>query len=257
VESARWCLWAVSRHSDHCLSRELILHSFPPPIPRIKLPPGITFKGTLPKWPALTRAPDGTFTPPPKPAGCEPAEASFCLTTSQFATTVANGVTRTTATQVKSTCATVTGCNIPDAEETKTEEACKLTRRDIDFTNPAKATAAPGSHGLQRRAEPDWGCETTGNDWIVILQDRMNDEQRNSIKSALEQRDDGLRDAGKPYGHHEVRSERLGYTAYFFVEHVGEVSMALLTEYHNDVSGKDHLKPRYTTSADDHYRVCF
>lgn len=237
-----------------CSSRKLIFNSFPPPIPRVKLPPGFTLKGTLPSWPALTRAPDGTFSPPPKPSDCEPAEASFCLTTSAFATTVTNGVTRTTATQVKSTCATVTGCNLRDAEETTTAEACKLTRRDIDPTNLAEATGAPGTRALYERAEPDWGCEGPGNDWIIILKDRTSAQQRNDIKGALEQRDQALKDLGKPHGHHEARSTRLGYTAFFFVKSVGSESFKFLTNYQSNVSGsagKHVMKIRLADYTDE------
>lgn len=214
---------------------------FPPPIARIKFPPGIDFKGTLPVWPVLTRLPDGTFTPPPKPANCEPAEASFCLTTSAFATTVANGVTKTTATQVKSTCATVTGCNIPDVEETKTVKACKLTRRDVISTNLAEATGAPR---LEERDEPQWCNETPGGDMIIILQDRSSSTQRDVIKGALEHRDQALQDAGKPNGFHEARSTKLGYTAFFYVNDVGEVSYEFLEGFANDnvsrADGKQH-----------------
>ena len=220
-----------------CSLPKLIFSSFPPPIPRIKLPPGLTFEGTLPEWPALTRAPDGTFSPPPKPSDCEPAEASFCLTTSSFATTVTKGVTRTTATQVKSTCATVTGCNLRDTEETTTAEACKLTRRAIDPTNLAEATGAPETRALYERAGPDWGCEEPGNDWIIILKDRTSAQQRNDIKSALEQRDEALENVGKPNGHHEARSTKLGYTAFFFVKSVGSESFKFLTNYQSNVSG--------------------
>lgn len=151
---------------------------------------------------------------------------------------MANGVTRTTVTQVKSTCATVTGCNLRDVEETTTAEACKLTRRDIDPTNPAEATGAPEIRTLYERAEPDWGCESDGNDWVIILNDRSDPQQRNTIKADLEQRDHALASLGKPRGYHEVRSEVLQYTAYFFVEHVGPVTADLLTEYWNNVSDK-------------------
>lgn len=226
---------------------------FPPPIPRIKFPPGIDFKGTLPVWPALTRLPDGTFTPPPKPANCEPAEASFCLTTSAFATTVANGVTRTTATQVKSTCATVTGCNLPDVEATKTENACQLTRRDVAITKLVEATGVPEARALEERAETDWSCEKPGSDMIIILQDRSSATQRNAIKGALEQRDEALKKADKPYGHHEARSNKLGYTAFFFVNSVGEKSLEFLAGYQEHVSrshAAQHFQRPLTGCAD-------
>jgi len=66
-----------------------------------------------------------------------------------------------------------------------------------------------------------------------------------------------LRDAGKPYGHHEARSEELGYTAYFFVEHVGHVTGAFLQDYFDDVGGKNHLETRNTSSSNDHHRDRF
>lgn len=177
------------------------------------------------------------------------------MTTSSFATAVTNGVTRTTATQVKSTCATVTGCGLRDVEETTTVEACKLTRRDIGVTNLAEATGVPGVRTLQERAAPDWSCESPGNDWVIILNDRTGTtQQRDDIEDALDQRDQALDDLGKPHGYHEVRSERLGYTAYFFVEHVGHVTAALLKGYYDDVGGKNHLETNCTSSADDDYR---
>lgn len=228
---------------------------FPPPIPRIKLPPGVEFKGTLPVWPALTRAPDGTFTPPPKPANCEPAEASFCLTTSAFATTVTKGVTKTTATQVKSTCATVTGCNLQDVEETKTENACHLTRRDIESTNLAEATGVPSLH---KRAQPDWCQETNGNDMVLILYDRTSSDQRDAVIAALDERDTELKKESKPCGYHEVRSNELKFTAFFFVNNVGPESNLFLSAYANNVSTKpsrqNHTR-RFMSSADENNTI--
>jgi chitinase len=200
----------------------------------MKLPPGLTFKRTLPNWPALTRAPDGKFSPPPKPADCEPAEAEFCAITSSFATTVDNGATKTTATQIKSTCATVTGCNLRDAEETKSQDACKLTRRDIESTVPAEATGVPEMRALQKRADPDWSCEDPGFDFILILADRMSTSQRSVIKGAIDTRDRALEDQGKPNGYYEVRSERLGYTAFFYVKNVGRMFHGILEDLKKD-----------------------
>ncbi|KAI9146948.1 oviduct-specific glycoprotein [Paramyrothecium foliicola] len=216
---------------------------FPPPIPRIKFPPGITVKGTLPVWPALTVLPDGTFSPPPKPDGCEPAEASLCLTTSAFGTTVTNGVTRTTATHVKSTCATITGCHLRDVEETKTVEACKLTRRAIEAADVAEATAMPKMHKLEERDEPDWGCEQPWDDGIIILLDGSSSSQRAAVKAALERRDQALKnwndnkqpgEEAKLYGHREIRSNKLGYTAFFFVNSLGPASAAYLGDFYDD-----------------------
>ncbi|RDL41225.1 putative glycoside hydrolase family 18 protein [Venustampulla echinocandica] len=96
----------------------------PPPVGSIKLPPGFTIKGALPPWPKITVLPGDKVNAPIKPADCTPAEASLCLTTSSFGTTVSGGATRTTATEVKSTCATITGCNFRDAETTTTVDAC-------------------------------------------------------------------------------------------------------------------------------------
>lgn len=200
------------------------------------MPPGLTFSGTLPVWPALTRAPDGTFSPPPKPSNCEPAEASFCLTTSSFATAVANGVTRTTATQVKSTCATVTGCNLPDVEETETVKACKLTRRNIDSSILAEATEVPEKRALRKRAEPNWSCEQPGWDYIIILKAPTSTSERKAVKDALDKRDVFLGEHDKPLGYHEVRSDKLGYTAFFFLNSVGPESYAFLSDFKDKVS---------------------
>ncbi|KAI6777446.1 hypothetical protein HG530_001391 [Fusarium avenaceum] len=208
---------------------------FPPPIPRIKFPPGFTFKGKLPPWPKLTRAPDGTFKPPPKPANCELEEASFCYTTESYATTVSKGVTKTTASKTMSTCATVTACNLPDVDATKTEKACKLTRRAVEFANMAEATGMPKMQALHERAEPDWGCEKPGLDGIIILKDRTSTTQRDAIKNALVKRDAELKKVGTKNGHYEVRSNQLGYTAFFFVNSLGPVSWDFLKGFSDNI----------------------
>lgn len=236
VESTRWNPWTVSflvwRHV-----RRLTFCSFPPPIPRIKFPPGFTFKGKLPPWPKLTRAPDGTFKPPPKPANCELEEASFCYTTESYATTVSKGVTKTTASKTMSTCATVTACNVPDVDATKTEKACKLTRRAVEFANMAEVTGMPKMQALHERAEPNWECEKPGLDGIIILKDRTSTSQRDAINNALIKRDAALEKLGKKNGHYEVRSTELGYTAFFFVKSLGPVSWDFLKGFSDNVSG--------------------
>lgn len=146
-------------------------------------------------------------------------------------------MTKTTATQTKSTCATVTGCNLQDVEETKTEKACKLTRRAVEFANMAEVTGMPKMQALHERAEPDWACEKPGLDGIIILKDRTSTSQRDAIKNALVKRDAALAKLGTKNGHYEVRSNQLGYTAFFFVNSLGPVSWEFLRGFNDNVSG--------------------
>jgi hypothetical protein len=119
-------------------------------------------------------------------------------------------------------------------EETKTEKACKLTRRAVKFANMAGATGIPKMQALHERAEPDWSCEKPGLDGIIILESRTSASQRNIIKGALDKRNTGL---GIKDGYYEVRSDKLGYTAFFFVKNLGPVSWEFLNGFKDSVSG--------------------
>ncbi|KAI9149971.1 Killer toxin subunits alpha/beta [Paramyrothecium foliicola] len=189
----------------------------------IKLPPGFTIKGSLPPWPKITVLPGGKIQAPPKPADCTPAEASLCFTTSSFATTVTAGATRTTATQVKSRCATITGCNFRDAEATKTVDACTLQRRDVEVTSVPEAIAKPEAHTVLTRArkEPNWNCEVNGKDYIMIPKRPGENAQQDAVRELLRRRRDALSLRGMEGGFEEVRAHGMGFTALWYVYNLG------------------------------------
>ncbi|KAK7994851.1 hypothetical protein PG990_013624 [Apiospora arundinis] len=186
----------------------------PPALDKIKLPPNIHIEGQLPPWPKITIGPGGKPTYPPKPADCEPAEASLCLTTSSFATTVSNGATRTTATQVKSTCATITGCHLRDVETTKTVDACTL-----------KPTGAVG-----RRAR-DWfggDCDAPVADAIILPKNPDKPADIDAIRNVLEERKAVLgSDAG---AYEEFTAPDLQFTVYFWIKGMGRQTHAVLND---------------------------
>lgn len=188
--------------------------------------------------------PGGKPTYPPKPADCEPAEASLCLTTSSFATTVSNGATRTTATQVKSTCATITGCHLRDVETTKTVDACTL-----------KPTGAVG-----RRAR-DWfggDCDAPVADAIVLPKNPDLPADIDAIRNVLEERKNVLgRDAG---AYEEFTAPDLQFTAYFWIKGMGRKTHAALNDEGRvpQVSGLLFFPQRYNDalSFDGRDAVC-
>ncbi|KAH7117301.1 oviduct-specific glycoprotein [Dactylonectria macrodidyma] len=147
--------------------------------------------------------PGGKPTYPPKPADCEPTQASLCLTTSSFGTTVSNGATRTTATQVKSTCATITGCNLRDVEATKTGASC----------------AVKTEGALGRRDREWWECDDAIADGVILPRAPFIPEEIDKIRDLLKERKDVLgEDAG---GFEEFTAVDLKFTAYFFVKNMG------------------------------------
>ncbi|KAH6991732.1 oviduct-specific glycoprotein [Fusarium venenatum] len=206
-----------------------ILPPGPPPIDKIKLPPGFTIKGTLPPWPKMTVLPGGQIAPPPKPEGCTPAEASLCLTTSAFATTVSKGVTRTTATQVKSTCATITGCNFKDVEATKEVESCKLTKRALDIGNMMPEVTGLPEHEkrslTKRRLMPDWNCESNGDGAFVLLRDPTNSLARRIVIQLLNERKEQLNARGMDADYKEFRADDLGFTGFFILYNAGPLAI--------------------------------
>ncbi|RGP68664.1 oviduct-specific glyco [Fusarium sporotrichioides] len=202
----------------------------PPPMDKIKLPPGFTIEGTLPPWPKMTVLPGGQIAPPPKPEGCTPAEASLCLTTSAFATTVSNGVTRTTATQVKSTCATITGCNFKDLEVTKEVESCKLTKRAVDIgVMMPEVTGLPEHEKrslTKRRLMPDWNCESNGLTAFLILTSPTSSIARRIVIQLLNDRKEQLNARGMNADYQEFRADDLGFTGFFVLHNAGHLAMA-------------------------------
>jgi chitinase len=168
--------------------------------------------------------PGGKIAPPAKPEACKPAEASLCFTTTSFATSVSKGVTKTTATQVKSTCATITGCNLPDVEHTKTVKQCKLTKRAVDAFEMPEATGLPTKRHLVKRSDPDFSCETGGEDGVVLLKDPQNVFWRANVLRILENRETVLSGKGMEGEFKEFRANDLKFTAFFTVRNMGPVA---------------------------------
>lgn len=136
------------------------------------------------------------------------------MTTTSFGTSVNQGVTRTTATEVKSTCATITGCNFPDADATTTIPGCEL---------PARRTAAPAAEvtgTVEKRApqEPDWACDSRSRDFIFIPQNPENNAQQAIIRQYLNNRNAAL---GITNGYEEIRAHALSFTAFYYVRNLG------------------------------------
>ncbi|KAI0404682.1 hypothetical protein F4802DRAFT_217042 [Xylaria palmicola] len=171
----------------------------------------------------------GPIQAPPKPTDCTPAEASLCLTTTSFGTTVTGDETRTTSSQVKSRCETITGCNFRDVEATKTVDTCTLQKRTLELTEWLEPTADPrGALPLVRRtthqvrAEPDWSnCgESPGPDGILWPYSRGAGTQQ-ATRAILERRKLAL-------GHDfiEFRADDLDFTAFYYVYNMGPVALA-------------------------------
>ncbi|KAF5024578.1 hypothetical protein F66182_3341 [Fusarium sp. NRRL 66182] len=250
---------------------EGILPPGPPPMDKIKLPPGFTIKGTLPPWPKMTVLPGGKIAPPPKPEACTPAEASLCLTTSSFATTVSAGVTKTTATQVKSKCATITGCNFKDAEATKTVQACKLTRRAVGaFDTMPEMTGMPEHERrslVKRRLDPNWACEKNGNGAFLILKSPSNSLARSVVLQILQDRKTALQARQMVGDYKEFRADDLGFTGFIVVHNLGphgmdyfnsdevpEYETQVRAAYYNDakpLAKRDEMWPRPRSALED------
>ncbi|KAK4118210.1 hypothetical protein N657DRAFT_685380 [Parathielavia appendiculata] len=86
----------------------------PPPLPKISLPPGIGFKGSLPSWPAITVGHNGQPTYSSKPTNCKTETAEVCVETQSVVPST---------TQFISTCIPVLGCHATD-EATTTTTSC-------------------------------------------------------------------------------------------------------------------------------------
>lgn len=168
--------------------------------------------------------PGGSIEVPPKPASCTPAEASLCITTSSFATSVSAGTTKTTATQVKSRCATITGCNLQDVEATKTANACKLTRRAMQLPDLPEATHAPEKRLLVKRSEPSWCNEQDSSDGILLLSMPFSATARAIVEGVLERRDTALKKRDMKNGFEMIQAKHMGFTAFIHVTNLGPLA---------------------------------
>jgi len=176
--------------------------------------------------------PGGAISPPPEPTDCTPVEASLCVTTSSFATTVdQNGVTSTTATQTKSKCETITGYNFKDASDTINTDVCSLptippnVRRALE----AQMTGLPEPERLHKRAllainQPDWkNCPDKGNDGILLPKNPENNADMQVVQQLLENRKNAL---GDDYGYEMFHSTiNGGFTGFYFVQNMGVTAL--------------------------------
>lgn len=135
------------------------------------------------------------------------------MTTSSFGTTVSDGATRTTATEVLSTCATITGCDLSDEEATTTDASC----------------AASTAGAIGRRDELDWWeCDPPLGDAIILPLNPEDSGANFRIVITLESRKAALGDDAGAYS--EFTVDDWGFTAYFFVKGLGKKGL----EYLND-----------------------
>ncbi|KAF5510528.1 Chitotriosidase-1 [Colletotrichum siamense] len=221
----------------------------PGPPPPLRFPPNINIIGPLPPWPKITVHPGGSIEVPPKPASCTPAEASLCITTSSFATSVSAGTTKTTATQVNSRCATITGCNIQDVEATKTANACKLTRRAMQVPDLPEATHAPEKRLLVKRSEPSWCNEQDGSDGILLLSMPFSVTARAIVEGVLERRDTALKKREMKNGFEMIQAKHMGFTAFIHVTNLGPLAFDYFNSDEIDEVGRAYRMPSTTSST--------
>ncbi|KAI8254607.1 Chitotriosidase-1 [Colletotrichum sp. SAR11_239] len=221
----------------------------PGPPPPLRFPPNINIIGPLPPWPKITVHPGGSIEVPPKPASCTPAEASLCITTSSFATSVSAGTTKTTATQVKSRCATITGCNLQDVEATKTANACKLTRRAMQVPDLPEATHGPEKRLLVKRSEPSWCNEQDGSDGILLLSMPFSATARAIVEGVLERRDTALKKREMKNGFEMIQAKHMGFTAFIHVTNLGPLAFDYFNSDEIDEVGRAYRMPSTTSST--------
>ncbi|KAK2763346.1 hypothetical protein FQN54_009982 [Arachnomyces sp. PD_36] len=135
-----------------------------PPIPRIKFPPGISFRGELPPWPKFTIGPDHvpTFSEKPDPTDCETKTASLCFETTSFIVSTVDGAVQTVSSTVPPPqCGEVRGCAVMDVTETasatKTDDCETATATDVVIT-----CSGSGATACSTKTEiPKTGCSVT------------------------------------------------------------------------------------------------
>jgi chitinase len=177
--------------------------------------------------------PGGSIESGPKPTKCEPAEAALCLTKSVFATTVSQGTTKTTATSVTETCATITGCSLRDVESTTKADVCTIRPRAVQETGvPAPQQSATwkreGASSTARKVKPragngpNWYCEQPGLYGIIWPLDPTDNNAQAEIRRILD--DQKLYIPGN--GYLEVRAKDLEFTAFYVVDSLGPEALA-------------------------------
>ncbi|KAK1832080.1 pectate lyase superfamily protein-domain-containing protein [Podospora conica] len=167
----------------------------PPPI---RWPPGVTFKGKPPSWPAITVPTKGPIQAPVKPSNCQTETAEICRTTTSYGEVVSGTVTRTTATSTGEQCATILGCKVEDeSTATTTASAC---------------TVSPHPQRVRRQDGSESPCDTwQGMDAVVYPSDPKNVA---GIRNWLTEENLRFTEARAP----SVGDS--GFTAFFYVESV-------------------------------------
>lgn len=209
--------------------------SGPPNIDWPKLP-GITVKGTLPKWPAITIPAKGPIPTPDKPSNCKTQTAELCKMTTSYAGVVEGGTTRTTSSTIKETCATVYGCEVEDdTSSTETFEGCTAT--PIEKREEVVATPSPQLQGeavgtstleersrpfLQARAKKKSPCQI--GDVVIIPEDPENVQ---AIRTWLG--DVNNNPNKQPWSYTETKSDRATFTAFFYVVQLDRASLDTLS----------------------------
>uniref|UniRef100_L2GC33 chitinase n=1 Tax=Colletotrichum fructicola (strain Nara gc5) TaxID=1213859 RepID=L2GC33_COLFN len=250
-----WFFWICVKWDDLDIHIDGLEWIIPPgiwgpgPPPPLRFPPNINIIGPLPPWPKITVHPGGSIEVPPKPASCTPAEASLCITTSSFATSVSAGTTMTTATQIKSRCATITGCNLQDVEATKTANACKLTRRAMQLPDLPKATHAPEKRLLMKRSKPSWCNERDGSDGILLLSMPFSATARAIVEGVLERRDTALKKRDMKHGFEMIQAKHMGFTAFIHVTNLGPLAFDYFNSDEIDEVGRAYRMPSTTSST--------
>ncbi|CAP61951.1 uncharacterized protein PODANS_5_1570 [Podospora anserina S mat+] len=204
--------------------------SGPPNIDWPKLP-GITVKGRLPKWPAITIPTRGPIPTPEKPSNCKTQTAELCKMTTSYAGVVEGGTTRTTSSTTKETCATIYGCEVEDDNSsTQTFDGCTVTpvaKREVVAT-PTPVQGAAGTLEersrpfLQARAKKKSPCQI--GDALIIPD---NPENVQAIRTWL--RDVNNNPKKQPWSYTEIKSDRAKFTAFFHVVQLDRASLDTLS----------------------------
>lgn len=149
------------------------------------------------------------------------------MTTSSFGITITGGTTKTTATQVKSTCTPIMGCDVEDDDTTTSADACTIRGRTVmGRVQMPQATGVAGlPPAIQARASR-WDCGDFGEDGIIWPASPSESGQQ-VIRNVLEERREAL---GAEYGYHEIRANDLDFTAFYFVEKLGPVAIDYFQE---------------------------
>ena len=154
----------------------------PPPLPKIKWPPGARPTVDPPgPWPRITIGWNKILTYPTlKPtAQCTTRTADICLTTTTLEIKT-EGTKTTTSTRSHSTCDTIRGCRVNDDDwETTTKISCS-TRLFPRVEIQANPTLTPGPQ-IQARAGDE--CR----DWDVIIYPESNDGPSDGLVYILQQ----------------------------------------------------------------------